>query len=560
MGATNTLDRVAASLGQLNGTEPEFQVSQDVKNGGVLFALPALVVSGLLSHSDRFFQLPKGYYRLDSIFILLAFMALSRVKTVEKLRYCAPGEWGKIVGLDRIPEAKTLREKIGFLSKDKQPAKWAAELSRDWMDGDSDSAKVLYVDGHVRVYSGHKTKLPRHYVARQKLCLRATVDYWVNAMDGQPFFMVNQAVDPGLIKVLEQEIVPRLEREVPGQPTKEELKADPFLHRFTLVFDREGYSPVFFSKMKEKRIACLSYHKYPKQDWPEDEFSSCGVGLVSGNVVKMKLAERGTLLGGKVWVREIRKLTEGGHQTSILATDYRSDLSAVSAAMFARWSQENFFKYMRQHYNIDRLVEYSTEKVDDTTVVINPEYRRLDGMVRKKVAMLARRRASFAALQLKDDIEPRKVEKYQQKKAELNEEIRHLEKEVSKLKVSRKAEKKHITAAELTKEERFERLGTQNKYLVDTIKMIAYRAETAMANILREKMSHPDEARSLLRAIYNTEADIIPDEIAGTLTIRLHQLANKSSSETIDYLCYELNSVETVFPGTNLRMVYEMVS
>lgn len=27
--------------------------------------------------------------------------------------------------------------------------------------------------------------------------------------------------------------------------------------------------------------------------------------------------------------------------------------------MFARWSQENFIKYMRQHYNIDRLIDYS---------------------------------------------------------------------------------------------------------------------------------------------------------------------------------------------------------
>ena len=65
-----------------------------------------------------------------------------------------------------------------------------------------EQAGVLYVDGHVRVYHGHQTQLPRHYVARQKLCLRATVDYWVNAMDGQPFFAVNVAADPGLIQVL----------------------------------------------------------------------------------------------------------------------------------------------------------------------------------------------------------------------------------------------------------------------------------------------------------------------------------------------------------------------
>ncbi len=81
-----------------------------------------------------------------------------------------------------------------------------------------------------------------------------------------------------------------------------------------------------------------------------------------------------------------------------------------------------------------------------------------------------------------------------------------------------------------------------------------------MSNLLRERMSHPDEARSLLGAVYNAEGDILPEPEAGILTLRLHQLANHMSSESIRYLCDELNSTETVFPGTNLRLVYELVS
>jgi hypothetical protein len=66
------------------------------------------------------------------------------------------------------------------------------------MQDDPDSAGIFYVDGHVRVYHGAQTALPRHYVSRQRLCLRATTDYWVKALDGQPFFVVTKAVDPGL--------------------------------------------------------------------------------------------------------------------------------------------------------------------------------------------------------------------------------------------------------------------------------------------------------------------------------------------------------------------------
>jgi hypothetical protein len=51
-------------------------------------------------------------------------------------------------------------------------------------------------------------------------------------------------------------------------------------------------------------------------------------------------------------VREIRKLTERGHQTAILATDYQADLTLIGAKLpsaqlrtgLARWCQENYFK------------------------------------------------------------------------------------------------------------------------------------------------------------------------------------------------------------------------
>jgi hypothetical protein len=266
------LERLAASLGQLDGVAPRFEHALDIPNGGVLFALPALLVSGLLRHATHYFQLPPGFYGLEMIFLLLAFMALARLKSIEALRYCAPGEWGKLLGLDRVPEVRTLRAKLKHLAEQQQAFAWSTTLCQEWMATSPEAAAILYVDGHVRVYHGSQTHLPKHYVARERLCLRATADYWVNAMDGQPFFVVSQAVDPGLLKVLDETIVPRLEKDVPGQPSEEALAADPLRHRFTLVFDREGYSPAFIMRMKEKRIACLTYHKHPGEDWPEDEF------------------------------------------------------------------------------------------------------------------------------------------------------------------------------------------------------------------------------------------------------------------------------------------------
>ena len=72
----------------------------------MLCAFPALLGMGLLEGTDRYFTLPLGYYAPDSLLMLLAFMALCRLQSIEALRNSAPGEWGKLLGLDRAPEVR----------------------------------------------------------------------------------------------------------------------------------------------------------------------------------------------------------------------------------------------------------------------------------------------------------------------------------------------------------------------------------------------------------------------------------------------------------------------
>ena len=558
--AHNVEERLLASIGAAGPVEPHFSPAADVAQAGVLCALPALVSCGLLHSANDHLALPKGYYGLPSIVMLLAFLALARVRSLESLRYHAPGEWGKILGLDRIPEVRTLREKVAALSTGDRVEHWQAALSQQWMESNAESAGTLYVDGHVRVYHGSQTQLPRRYVARQRLCLRGTTDYWVNAFDGQPFFVVSKEVDPGMLQVIETDLVPRLEREVPGQPSAEELAADPFKARFTMVFDRAGYSPPFFKRMWSKRIACLSYHKHPQEDWPPEQFHSCPVPLASGEVVEMQLAERGIDLSGVLWLREIRKLTEGGHQVSILSTDYCRPMAPLAGALFARWSQENFFRYMMEHYALDRIIAYCTEPIPDLTRVVNPAYRELDGQLRSTRGQLSRRMAEFGALSLEQPIETRAVERWEQKKAALQEPIVELQALIEQLKHHRKEVARHVEFKELPPPSRFQRLSRHSKQFIDTIKMIAYRAETAMLHVLRDKMARHDDARRLLCAIYRNDADLIPNPVAGTLRVRLHHLANRITDAALYHLCDQLNATETLFPGTHLRLVYELVS
>lgn len=168
--------------------------------------MPALISNGLFYKSHDYFQLPEGYYGLNSIFIILSFLVLLRVKSLEGVRYLPPGELGKLVGLDRIPEVKTLRGKVDILSNSGNIDRWHNGLSRYWMDSSPALSGYLYVDGHVRVYHGKQTKLPRRYVSRERLCLRGMTDYWVNDALGQPFFVVTTALTSGLISMLNAQI------------------------------------------------------------------------------------------------------------------------------------------------------------------------------------------------------------------------------------------------------------------------------------------------------------------------------------------------------------------
>jgi hypothetical protein len=553
-----------ASLGLLpGGATTHFQPCRDVSYGGVLCALPALGENGLFRHLESLPVL-SGYYVTLHVILLLAYMALCRIKAVEQLQYEAPGEFGKLMGLDRIPEVRCLRKKMSQLSKNEAPEHWAAVLSRDWLEQSPELAGILYVDGHVRLYHGNQTQLPRRYVARQRLCLRGTTDYWVNDALGQPFFYVDRPVDHGMLEALRNDIVPRLLQDVPGQPTAEQLQADPYLSRCVIVFDREAYSPAFFREMwQQHRIACITYHKYPKEAWSESWFAETQVSMPNGEVVTMKLAEMGSWIGSRtegLWVREMRKLTDSGHQTSLISTAYRQTGAQSAASLFSRWSQENFFRFMMEHFAIDALNEYRTEAIPGTNQpVVNPAWRELDRQSRSLKTKLTQRQARFAALTLHPQAEEKEMQKWERQKAGLQEQIEHLENELTQVKARMASTPRHLTWDALPEEGKFERLAPSRKRLSDTVKMVAYRAETALAMIAREELSHEEEARSLIRDLFRSDADIHPNEAEGVLEVWLHTLANPRSNRAIKHLLDHLNAAEFTYPGTNLRLAYALL-
>ena len=552
---TRADERIAAAVGLSQCATTRFEPGQDVQMAGVLAGLPALCANGLLSGLERHLKLAAGFYSALHILLVLGFMALGRIRRPEGLRHIPPGEFGKVIGLDRVPEVRTLREKIALMAAKGDPGAWMKELSKNWMQGDPEEAGYLYVDGHVRVYHGEIATLPRRFVSRERLCLRGTTDYWVNDALGRPFFVVSKAVTEGLADVLLSDIVPQLLLSVPQQPSAAELSSDPLLHRFVMVFDREGATHSLLSQLWEQRIGALTYRKNVKDVWPETEFVEQEVLAPGGESSRMKLAMRQTeLTAGKasIPVTEVRRLTQTGHQTAVITTARRLDATLMASRMFSRWCQENFFAYMMQHFDIDGLIEYGVQSLPGTVRVVNPAWRKLDGDVKKARQAERRLQAKVAASSVQDGAG-------MQKKAESVEAMQAVQEQLGRLRLQRKGTPRKVTIDSLPEDQRPNELLPLGKMLCDTVKMIAYRAETAMVALLRRHLKNDDEARALIRDLFVASADIEPDERAKTLTIRIHRMANPKQDKAIAGLLDELTQQGFCHPETGARMIYALV-
>lgn len=554
---TRAGERMAAAVGLIDGAHTRFEHCQDVPMGGLLAGLPALCANGLLRGLDQHFSLPKGFYHAMHIVTLLGFMALARIRRPEGLRHLAPGELGKVTGLDRVPEVKTLREKVSFLAKNGATEKWMKELSRGWMEEDPQEAGYVYVDGHVRVYHGAAANLPRRYVSREKLCLRGTTDYWVNDALGRPFFVVSKAVSEGLVRSLLEDIVPELLRSIPHQPTAEQLERDPLLHRFVVIFDREGSVYGSLSKLWDDRIGAITYRKDVKDLWDEADFKEYEVPTPASNATtRMKLAFKETRLcaaENSMPVLEVRRLTQSGHQTAIITTARNLSSPEVAGRMFARWCQENFFAYMMEHYDLDALVEHSVESIPGTTLVINPRWRENEKAISAIRIKIRKLQAELGKQTIQSD--GKSILEHSQ----WIDAIERLTADKKQLTEKRRLLSRKVTIDSLPQEERPTQLAPLSKMFTDTIKMIAYRAETALVAIIRKHLTKEDEARALIRELFVSSADLVPNEEEKTLTVRIHPMACPSHNKAIQALLLELTNLNFIHPQTNLKIVYELI-
>ena len=540
-------ERALAAVGELAEAPVAFEAAESVPGAGVLLALPGLLAQGLLEVTEAVYgRLKEGFFGLQSVLLTLAFMALLRIKTPEQLKGHAPGELGLLLGLDRAPEVKTLRRKLQELGAQGQAHALAEALARRWASEEPEALGYLYVDGHVRPYHGRTHRLPKTHVQRRRLCMPATSDFWVNDARAEPLFCVTAAAHDGLLAMLERELLPEV-RELVGEG-----------RRVSVLFDREGWSPKSFQRWEEAGFDVITYRKGPYEPWPEARFVAVEDPTQSPPV-RYRLAEQATTFGKDFVMREVRRLCDDGHQTSIVTTRRDLPMVEIASRMFARWRQENFFRYMRHEYALDHLCTYDIEPADPQRRVPNPARKALAKALVGLRRELAGRKAEYAQA-LIENPEPRRrtVRGFKIANAELGKQIRALESQIAERRAELRGLPKRVPIGEVLASEPIVRLEQERKTLTDLIKMVAYRAESSLLRLIAPLLARQeDEGRAFLKALFQTPADLIPDEDAGELLVRFHSMATPRFNQALRALCEALTREGHRYPGTPLRLVYE---
>ena len=551
-------ERALARYGLLGeGAAPVFTPGARHPLAGLLLALPALAGTGLIQAArDVYGRLKDGFYGLETMLVLLMFLALLREPRAEGATRVPPAALGRVLGLDRAPEVKTIRRKLAELAAAGKAAELQLAMARHHAEARPDDLGFLYVDGHTRAYLGTRDVQKMH-IARMKHPGPATEETWVTDDRGDPLLVVLAEPSSSLAAQIKA-LLPDL-RAIAGPDA-----------RPVLCFDRGGWSPDLFAHVTAAGFDLLTYRKAEAgKDIPAipgSEFTTVTWTGDDGRERGYDLAETQITLpvtsgGHKGEVLTLRQVTrrDKDRQVHILTSRDTTLLPAPAVIwrMTSRWREENYFRYARAHFALDALDSYAVTPDDPARKVPNP----------------AKKAASAAVSAAKKDLAAAETAR-QDKLAALrspapgtttmitNAALARLDAPVDaarrKLGTAQAAAKAVPAKIPLSQHHPdMVKLDTETKLITHAIRMAAYNAETILARALNGRYARAgDEAYALIREALTASGDIIPGP--GTLTIRLDPLTAPRRTRAIAALCSQLNATATRYPGTQLVLRYEI--
>jgi transposase len=539
-------ERALARYGLLTEAKPVFTCGARLPLAGLWLVLPALAVTGLLEvFSATYGRLRNGFYGLRPVVLTLLFLALLRDARAEGLTRLTPADLGRLLGLDRAPEVKTLRRKLSELAGYRRGAKLQAALAAAHAAARPDAIGYLMIDGHMRAYFGTRD-LQKTHVARLHMAARATAETWVADADGQPVMVITAVPSSSLAGEIKR-LLPQLRATVGADRSA------------TLIFDRGGWSPALLKKIVDAKFDLICWRKgdfaaLGDTEFSEQRFTDADTGIEHAYTLAETTTEFDCGKNGALSLRQIHKRGRDGSQHPLLTS--RRDLPAAEIVwrLGGRWRHENYFRYERTHFALDALDDYADKPDDLTRPVPNPAKTDAAAVSAAQQhladAETALTNAISAAAALAGrpgnhgcaTVEPAAIAAVEAARTRLDQ-----------ARADRADTPARVPLATTRPNARL--LNEETKLVTHAIRISAYNAETTLARLLREHYPRAnDEARALLREAMRLPGDI---HITGdTLHLRLDPATAARRTRAIAGLCDELTATQTCYPGTNLKIKY----
>jgi hypothetical protein len=550
-------ERVLARFGLIVSAPPVFTACARAPLAGLLLAVPALAATGLIETAHTAYgELPNGFYSLDTMLCEGVFRALLGEARAEGAARIDPVALGRVLGLDRAPEVKTIRRKIGLLAEVGKAGDWIAAMARRHVEARPEQAAVCYVDGHVRAYQGTR-RIAKTHVPRLKFPAPATVETWVSDAAGDPLLVVMAEPAASLAGELRR-LIPEL-RALVGDD-----------RRVLVGFDRGGWSPTLFADLDAAGFDTLTWRKGTTADIDEHRFATHShtdsrgrthTWRLADTVIELDIAD-GPRAGEVFAMRQISLFDAAAtRQMHILTT--RRDLPAaeIRHRMGSRWRQENHYRYARIHFDLDSHDTYRAGDDDATRMVPNPAKKPAYQQVEKaRRAMHSAETTRDRELLAASTPAPGATTVLTNHMVNtINADVHAAQATLDAALAAHQALPARLPLAEVNPGQQI--LDTETKLIHHAIRIAAFNTAQSLARAIVTGTGYTrahDEAHTLIRTALAGSGDIVPDR--DTLHIRLDPLAAPRHTAAIDELCHILNDTNTVYPGTELTLRYSIKS
>lgn len=507
---------------------------------GLALYYPALGAVGLVDVARSIFRLPRSErFGVRATVVTLFFMTLLSRTTVEAAKHLRRIEFGAMVGSGRAPCVKTLRRKLAELVSQKMAGELGVRLARRWVDGGIVATAYLYIDGHMKAYTG-KRKLAEVWNSQRRMPLPGVESYFVGDNQGRPLLFLTEEISTNLAKAMPR-IVEAI-REVLGD------------RPFTIIFDRGGYDGKLFGWLDEQNISFITYQRGTPR-LADDAFARRETRFEGRRVRFMIATDKVKVAKSGPWRRVVVR-TKDGHQTPILTNlGPHTGSARIACLMFARWRQENLFKYMGAHHGLDQLISYSADPADAEVLVTNPQRKALDRQIAEKRNQLAALRAEMGDALLDEPRTGRSAHGLKIAQAGTVKRLRDLDSDIASLVATRKELPAKIPLAD-TGQQR-DVMRHEHKAIIDRIKISAYNAEEWLLDRLIAHYPNPHDVRDLLRSFAELSGRI-DTTATGVVEVTLDPPDTPIHRRALQGLAEDLNTIGATFPGTDIPVTYRV--